>query len=188
MFSLICTQINGWVKNREAGDLRCHSAHYDVIVMSLQRAKLVASPNFWSHKNIPQLVRTYYKSCLRITIISTWRMIIAIDDFNKNSLMRTGSMLHGKYMCRMCCFITQLSIMYQWNEMNIIHYIQNHKVYHNRFNIITCDKFKPKMIFAIQQCHKYKHKIMLRHIYISFNIFTYINTTTWRSNISSLIC
>ena len=34
MFSLICSWINGWVNNREAGDLRRHSAHYDVIVMS----------------------------------------------------------------------------------------------------------------------------------------------------------
>ena len=33
MFSLICTWINGWVNNREAGNLRCHCAHYDVIVM-----------------------------------------------------------------------------------------------------------------------------------------------------------
>ena len=34
MFSLICAWINGWVNNREAGDLRRHRAHYDVIVMS----------------------------------------------------------------------------------------------------------------------------------------------------------
>ena len=33
MFSLICVWINGWVNNREAGDLRSHCAHYDVIVM-----------------------------------------------------------------------------------------------------------------------------------------------------------
>ena len=33
MFSLICAPINGWVNNREAGDLRRHRAHYDVIVM-----------------------------------------------------------------------------------------------------------------------------------------------------------
>ena len=33
MFTLICTRINGWVNNREAGDLRRHRAHYDVIVM-----------------------------------------------------------------------------------------------------------------------------------------------------------
>ena len=33
MFTLICARINGWVNNREAGDLRCNPAHYDVIVM-----------------------------------------------------------------------------------------------------------------------------------------------------------
>ena len=33
MFSLICTWINGWVNISEAGDLRRHRAHYDVIVM-----------------------------------------------------------------------------------------------------------------------------------------------------------
>ena len=33
MFSLICIWINGWVNNREAGDLRRHRAHYDVIVI-----------------------------------------------------------------------------------------------------------------------------------------------------------
>ena len=34
MFSLICAWINGWINNREAGDLRRHRAHYDVTVMS----------------------------------------------------------------------------------------------------------------------------------------------------------
>ena len=33
MFSLICVWINGWVNNREAGDLRHYCAHYDVTVM-----------------------------------------------------------------------------------------------------------------------------------------------------------
>ena len=33
MFSLICAWINGWVNNRNAGDLRRHRAPYDVIVM-----------------------------------------------------------------------------------------------------------------------------------------------------------
>ena len=34
MFSLICAWIDGWVNNCEAGDLRCHCTHYDVIVMT----------------------------------------------------------------------------------------------------------------------------------------------------------
>ena len=33
VFSLICVWINGWVNNREAGDLRRHRDHYDVSVM-----------------------------------------------------------------------------------------------------------------------------------------------------------
>ena len=33
MFSLICAWINGWVNNREAGDLRRYRIHYSVIVM-----------------------------------------------------------------------------------------------------------------------------------------------------------
>ena len=33
MLSLICVWINGWVNNCEAGGLRGHRAHYDVIVM-----------------------------------------------------------------------------------------------------------------------------------------------------------
>ena len=35
-FSLICAWINDLVNNGEAGELRCHVAHYDVIVMPLQ--------------------------------------------------------------------------------------------------------------------------------------------------------
>ena len=33
MFSLICALNNGLINNREAGDLRRHRAHYDVILM-----------------------------------------------------------------------------------------------------------------------------------------------------------
>ena len=33
MFSLISAWINSWVNNPEAGDFRCHCAHYDVTVM-----------------------------------------------------------------------------------------------------------------------------------------------------------
>ena len=33
MFSLLCAWINVWVNNGEADDLRCHRAHYDVILM-----------------------------------------------------------------------------------------------------------------------------------------------------------
>ena len=38
MFSLICAWLNGWVNNREAGDLRRHRAHYDVILTHVYRS------------------------------------------------------------------------------------------------------------------------------------------------------
>ena len=33
IFSLICAWTNGWINNRDAGDLRHHRTHYDVTVM-----------------------------------------------------------------------------------------------------------------------------------------------------------
>ena len=41
--SFICAWTNGWVNNRYAGDLRCHCARYDVIVM-------------WNYKHLCELV------------------------------------------------------------------------------------------------------------------------------------
>ena len=40
LFSFICVWINGWVNNREAGDLRHYRAHYDVTVMCKANAIL----------------------------------------------------------------------------------------------------------------------------------------------------
>ena len=41
MFSLICAWMNGWVKNDEAGDLRCRRSHYDVIVMDITSSGVI---------------------------------------------------------------------------------------------------------------------------------------------------
>ena len=38
-FFFICARRNGWVNNGDAGDLRGHSAHYDVTVMEMSFAK-----------------------------------------------------------------------------------------------------------------------------------------------------
>ena len=45
MFTLICARINGWVNNRAAGDLRRHCAHYDVILMCMERKQGLHSLN-----------------------------------------------------------------------------------------------------------------------------------------------
>ena len=48
MASVICTGTNGWVNNRDAGDLRRHSVHYDVTVM-----QVVASQGWFT---IPSII------------------------------------------------------------------------------------------------------------------------------------
>ena len=47
MFSLICVWINGWVNNREAGDLRWHRGHYDVNVMGEFKTRKKICVNPW---------------------------------------------------------------------------------------------------------------------------------------------
>ena len=49
MFSLICSRINGWVNNSEAGDLRRHCTHYDVIVM-INRRTMSTWYIYWCQK------------------------------------------------------------------------------------------------------------------------------------------
>ena len=54
MFSEICAWINGWVNNREAGDLRRHRAHHDVIVMFQLCHQICLSIN--GHRNVSNVV------------------------------------------------------------------------------------------------------------------------------------
>ena len=53
MSSLICTWINGWVNNGDAGDLRRHRAHYDVPVMRARlhtiRVTIIGSRQYLSY-------------------------------------------------------------------------------------------------------------------------------------------
>ena len=44
MFSLICPLLNGWINNREAGDLRRHGVQNYVILMDLQSSHPTSTP------------------------------------------------------------------------------------------------------------------------------------------------
>ena len=56
MFSLICVWINGWVNNREAGDLRRYRAHYDVTVMLRQKVSRSSDTPWRKSWNVKQTV------------------------------------------------------------------------------------------------------------------------------------
>ena len=57
VLSLICTWINGWIKNREAGDLGGHRAHYYVIVMEILDSS--------THAKVPTHDQIERESCMR---------------------------------------------------------------------------------------------------------------------------
>ena len=62
MFPLICAWINGWAHNREAGDLRRHHAHYDIIVMChWTKANLQSKFVWW---NLKQKKKISFKQCI----------------------------------------------------------------------------------------------------------------------------
>ena len=70
MFSLICARINGWVNNREAGDLGHYRAHYDVIVMKIQR--LCCTPLILSSYRIMMLPCSHKSATALINILWIW--------------------------------------------------------------------------------------------------------------------
>ena len=70
MLSLICAWINGWVNNREAGDLWRHRPHYDVIVMQGSNPSLIKPP---LNLNCNSVKLEFTSFCHRdITLITAW--------------------------------------------------------------------------------------------------------------------
>ena len=80
MFSLICVWINSWVNNREAGDLRRHRVHYDVIVMELAHTGQYGRFFFLNHQYITRSQMGWgYKTkfpCSAILVIFQWYEIL----------------------------------------------------------------------------------------------------------------
>ena len=77
MFTLICARINGWVNTREAGDLRRHRAHYDVIVMeSPYQNDHLASQLMEIYINVNNTLTIY-----KIHLATLWQSFLAQTAF-----------------------------------------------------------------------------------------------------------
>ena len=63
MFSLVCACINGWVNNRQAGDLRRRRAHYDVIVMVVWVGAVYSI--IYAHNDVGESVMGFFQTTLR---------------------------------------------------------------------------------------------------------------------------
>ena len=81
MFSLICVWINGWVNNREAGDLRRYRAHYDVTVMSMVNFSLSSSLAMWPSPCLP--------TCFHVTALpSGWNNGLWLTGIKSQTLTK----------------------------------------------------------------------------------------------------
>ena len=114
MFSLIWAWINGWVNKREAGDLRRHRVHYDVIVMPEQgrwtqwlytaillqamlQKTLVMSFEFYSIMMNANLFIKLHIKCERSIPSNIWQIVVTTFT----SLLQTVS--HKTYVTAFVC-------------------------------------------------------------------------------------
>ena len=87
MFSLICVWINDWVNNREAGDLRCHRAHYDVIVMTHRYASCHSRElKYYNNCSWCQIVEMTAKYAIEVTGTSPRDQWVKINPLKQLSL------------------------------------------------------------------------------------------------------
>ena len=65
--------INGWVNNHEPGDLRCHHAHYDIIVMLVLWINCLSMCT-WRCWNSPMLMWIFYVAFPESFRLTHWPM------------------------------------------------------------------------------------------------------------------
>ena len=69
--ALICTWINGWINNGEAGDLRHHRTHYDVTITCCQIACLIVY--YTCHFCVICLCRLWWQ----LNLLASYKLAIA---------------------------------------------------------------------------------------------------------------
>ena len=74
MFSLICVWTNSWVNKEDAGDLRRHRAHYDVIVVMVAILQTLFSIAFYGETIVYIFVQIIYIifPTVQLTIRQHW--------------------------------------------------------------------------------------------------------------------
>ena len=101
MFSLICAWINGWVNNHEAGDLRCHHAHYDIIVMLYWGSRCIFHTICWGAAPEPSNYNKW--SVDPGSFMEIWKSVISGNCFTKcgmqTNISKCGFLLILKLTC-----------------------------------------------------------------------------------------
>ena len=128
IFSLICVWINGWVNNREAGDLRRYRAHYDVIVMLCE----------WNHwwlimRNFDVSFRVSLNKLLNKTWFEMrwrWFDVSTLVPWTPTWYFRGISVCCPDTACKYDLIIMSST----WLVRPFLHVPENNEKYHNRLS------------------------------------------------------
>ena len=133
MFSSICARINGWVTNREAGDLRRQRAHYDAIVMftyhSLQSDFTGTVKQLWKYGRMNNKMMTWdiqnkIWQNITIIIVTTDRIIKYIRDYISLSIFHFPNPLKMA-CCWHCVLEHQIATIFHRCRNSIYHWFQH---------------------------------------------------------------
>ena len=154
MFSLICVWINGWVKNREAGDLRHHHAHYDVTVMG----------QIWMAKSISIFCYVSLKVCVaNFQIDANSKSMLLINRQTSVSLymlFKQTLLQFEKHISSILCFYYDIGDL---GEFVIIHrYL--HIVHLNQYLDWGCEPWRIISLWLIDYyCLRHDTAYYLSH-------------------------
>ena len=118
MFSLICAWTNGWVNNRDVGDLGRYGAHHDVNVMILYH---FATLRCWNHSSSVFLNHPF------ITYIQSmsWLLMIWIRFYQVSKLR--------KFLLCHCAISLQLSWIISSGKRKLVSRFQNGRHFPRRY-------------------------------------------------------
>ena len=99
MFSLICIWINGWINNRESGDLRRQRGHYDVNVMVWPRIPYHVSTH-WGGDKRADISQTTFSNVFSYMKIYEFRWIFHwfVPQYSIMAWCRSGDKLLSESM------------------------------------------------------------------------------------------
>ena len=115
MFSLICVRINGWVNNREAGDLRRYRAHYDVSVMNSSRRSGIYMPHQTGSSLFQIMVPSHYLNhcwiLINLTLGSTfqWNLL-------QNTTYFTQENASEDVVCKIAAILAWSQSVKMWEQ------------------------------------------------------------------------
>ena len=123
MFSFICAWIDGWVNNREAGDLRHHRPHYDVIVMT--------TPYFDRFSSGPITVaQAAFRQCFISDDLLTWFVNVKLIANDQSAWQQVASC---EWKIKYCLTVTVFNFCTLRGETNLSgHLVFSHVKLHHK--------------------------------------------------------